>query len=375
MTSQNNFWIRILKPSEWCLFLFIIYCGVRLFILGQPPYVLERSVIFPGIEIGVLFYLLSLIKLVSKLNGLRPVRFFIYGLMTLFALSFYSTLNQTSKFDVFNRISAFFLLILLPFVFHLHARLERGSGSQDERIFSGIYQSIKASLSQFVQTIRPMWVLVSLICVYPWMTLILKSAPSADVDSSLAAIDRFLFSGVNPMRIMERIHSDLMSDWMAFCYTLYGLYVTWVIAVLFLREDQRGLKNASVILSLVFVIGYVGYTLFPALGPMYTQKFPFDLHFEYMGQLKTELMDKPRIDRDCFPSLHTAITFVVSWIAWREIRAIFWIFLPITLTMPFACVYLRYHYVADVLAGTILSFGLIALDAWMNRSQEKISHS
>ena len=158
-----------------------------------------------------------------------------------------------------------------------------------------------------------------------------------------------------------------MSDWMALCYTIYGLYAVIVIAVLFFRKDQRAVRKAAFLLSTAFAVGYVGYTLFPALGPMYTQEFAFDLHFQYLDSIKTQFMDVPRINRDCFPSLHTCITFLLTWISWKEIRPLFWVFLPVTLTMPFACVYLRYHYVADVLAGTLLCVLILGWDALLRK--------
>lgn len=281
---------------------------------------------------------------------------------------FITALRQGAELILLNRVSIGLLIHELPFVFVWNDW--RGSSVADKTFQheKKILAPVRNSISQFILTIRPILSLITLICIYPWMILLLKSAPSPDVDQVLASIDRAMCFGVNPMRIMERIHSDLMSDWMAFCYTRYGLYMIVVIAFLFLREDQRALKNAVWSLSLALGVGYVGYTLFPALGPMYTQKFPFSLHFEFMNQLKYEFMDKPRIDRDCFPSLHTAITFLVSWIAWKEIRPLFWIFLPITITMPFSCVYLRYHYVTDVLAGTLLSIAIVAIEVHLSNS-------
>ena len=66
-------------------------------------------------------------------------------------------------------------------------------------------------------------------------------------------------------------------------------------------------------------------------------------------------MDRTRITYDCFPSFHTAGALLLSWGCWRHARKVFWLTLPMVASIPFACVYLRYHYVIDVVAGIALA--------------------
>ena len=90
---------------------------------------------------------------------------------------------------------------------------------------------------------------------------------------------------------------------------------------------------------------------------MFTERFATDLSLFYLKPLKELLMDSMRVPRDCFPSLHTAVTLVIASALYRYARPLFLLFLPIVITIPLACVYLRYHYVVDVLAGTALAAG------------------
>ena len=52
-----------------------------------------------------------------------------------------------------------------------------------------------------------------------------------------------------------------------------------------------------------------------------------------------------RVDRDCFPSLHTALSAVALVYMWRHTRRLFWWSLPLVVSLWFSTVYLRYHYV------------------------------
>jgi membrane-associated phospholipid phosphatase len=49
---------------------------------------------------------------------------------------------------------------------------------------------------------------------------------------------------------------------------------------------------------------------------------------------------------------------VLLWGAFRHTRRLFWVLAPFVLCIPFACVYLRYHYVVDILAGLLLFLGV-----------------
>jgi membrane-associated phospholipid phosphatase len=62
-----------------------------------------------------------------------------------------------------------------------------------------------------------------------------------------------------------------------------------------------------------------------------------------------------RFKQDAFPSGHTAVVLLVLAYAWRSVRGLFWICLPLVVALILSTVYLRYHYVVDVLAGFLLA--------------------
>lgn len=86
-------------------------------------------------------------------------------------------------------------------------------------------------------------------------------------------------------------------------------------------------------------------------------------------------MDATRITYDCFPSMHTCCTVLLGWSAFRHVRPLFWWILPIVVSMPLACVYLRYHYVVDVLAGLALAAVMIWLTPRLRHSPSTATQS
>jgi membrane-associated phospholipid phosphatase len=80
-------------------------------------------------------------------------------------------------------------------------------------------------------------------------------------------------------------------------------------------------------------------------------------------------MDAARAPRDVFPSLHVAISALVWWYGARLGRFWFWgLSLPVFANW-ISTLYLRYHYLVDVLAGWVVAALAILLSAWLLRLQ------
>jgi membrane-associated phospholipid phosphatase len=187
---------------------------------------------------------------------------------------------------------------------------------------------------------------------------------------ALAKIDWTLFFGHNPNLLLESWIRPMLSEWMAFAYSSYGPLFAVVFGSLYLKKENNPAEEMIFMSTLALAIGYASYTFFPARGPMYAQKFTIPLDLYYMKEFKDLFMDQPRIDRDCFPSLHTAVTMISLFSAWKYIRPLFWLILPIAIFVPIACVYLRYHYVVDVLAGFVLAIMVIGLTKFVQKKKE-----
>lgn len=182
-----------------------------------------------------------------------------------------------------------------------------------------------------------------------------------DLDPEMAAIDRFLFFGHDPVRSLQAIIWAPLSEWLAFCYSFYAALFPLVFGIVRAAGGTRALKELALAVTLCMGIGLITYSLVPVVGPMFFTQFEVPIDAQYVQSLKEALMDRTRIPRDCFPSLHTANTLLLCWAAFRSSRRAFWLLLPFAASIPFACVYLRYHYVIDVLAGAALAAGVVAL--------------
>ena len=181
------------------------------------------------------------------------------------------------------------------------------------------------------------------------------------VDGSLRRIDEILFF-TEPSLALQRITRPWLTELMSAAYGLYFLYPTLVLTMLYRRGAFVDFREVGLALSLAFYLGLVGFMFVPAVGPRYAmaQEFtvPLDGYFltapaaEGWRALET-------IQRDCFPSLHTALTTITLIYLWRHRslphgRLLLSLCTPAIGLLWASTLYLRYHYGVDVLAGWIL---------------------
>ncbi len=201
------------------------------------------------------------------------------------------------------------------------------------------------------------WLAVVL-TIYAYSSTEASGALFGDADDALKHVDRALFFGHDPNVLLERVISPALSEWMAGCYVFYLFLFPIALGVVYAIDPPR-FRWLAFSVALTLALGYVGYSLVPARGPVFTTHFDVSLDVYYLQPVKEQLMDRMRVPRDCFPSLHTAASLVLLRGTYRSAPKLALALAPIVLTIPIACVYLRYHYVVDVIAGVAL-FALVA---------------
>jgi membrane-associated phospholipid phosphatase len=178
----------------------------------------------------------------------------------------------------------------------------------------------------------------------------------------LHAIDTAAFLGHNPNEMLDSIAWPPLTEVLQIDYALYYAVPVTLLASFALRRDWGGL-----VLALFLAIGclygsYVGYFFVPATGPNVNALGLYPAHFAepmkglFVAEpLRAALFAAETIKHDCFPSGHVALTLTCLAIARRSHRPTYrLLFVPVVL-LVFGTVYLRYHYVVDVVFGVLLA--------------------
>lgn len=180
-----------------------------------------------------------------------------------------------------------------------------------------------------------------------------------DIDPLLIRIDYFLF-GVHPTVWIERWIVPWLTDLMSVAYGSYYFLPVLLMMVLYLKGREQELNLSLFVLVFGYYISFIGYILFPAIGPRYTlthlQTIPLEGSF-LTDWVRDGLNALEHNKRDVMPSGHTQIALVVLYLSYRYERIVFYLFLPIVTGLILSTIYLRYHYVVDLFAGGGLAVG------------------
>jgi len=177
-------------------------------------------------------------------------------------------------------------------------------------------------------------------------------------DHALRALDGALF-GTDPVLWLDRLVTPASTEWFAFFYWSYfPLIAAWIVPVMLLERRARLLDELGLGLLLVVGTTHLLYMVVPGWGPYHA----------FAGIFPTPLPPGPWLDRvrdavhaggalkDIFPSLHTALPVYLTLFGFRHRRlrpygAAWPPSALVTLNVVAAAVFLRWHYVVDVLAG------------------------
>ncbi len=204
--------------------------------------------------------------------------------------------------------------------------------------------------------IRNWYPIAIILILYRELAFLIPEVNPHDIDPILIKLDYLIF-GVHPTVWMEKIINPILTEISQLLYSTYYFLPIILGIVVYFDEDKRNFHHVFFGIIFAFYLSYMGYIIFPAVGPR------FSLHHLQTNMIVGLFLTLPLRDilnglelvmRDAFPSGHTMVTLVILYYAWFYARRVFYIYLPITAIIIFSTVYLRYHYVVDIIFGAIL---------------------
>jgi membrane-associated phospholipid phosphatase len=210
--------------------------------------------------------------------------------------------------------------------------------------------------AEFLRTLLPF---VMCIAVYTNLHDTVRYVNAHDIHPQLSAIEGWIFGG-QPVLWAEAYITPARTE---FFNTFYAnFYVVAPSVVLILWFSGRTVEARTVLLGIIlcFYTGYVLYVIFPAAPPR--------LYYASLGLFTVKLTGGPmtnfqeyligmmpnHAERAAFPSLHSAVSCLSLYYSWKYCRWYFPILLVFVLGLLTSTVYLRHHWVVDLLAGMCL---------------------
>ena len=206
---------------------------------------------------------------------------------------------------------------------------------------------------------RTMLPFLMCIAVYTNLHDTVRYVNTHDVHAQLAAIEEWIFGG-QPVVWAERYITRGRTEFFNLFYANFYLVAPSVVIVLWTSGRKAGARHALLGVIVCFYTGYVLYVIFPAAPPR--------LYFESLGLFEVTLRGGPitsfqqaliemmpnQAARAAFPSLHAGVSAVSLYYAWTYCRWFFPVLLAFVAGLLLSTVYLRHHYVVDLIAGVLL---------------------
>ena len=201
--------------------------------------------------------------------------------------------------------------------------------------------------------------IVMCIAVYTNLHDTVRFVNPHDIHQHLAAAEQWLFGG-QPVVWAEQYITRGRTEFFNLFYANFYVVAPSVVMLLWFTGRRPQARHVLLGTIICFYSGYVLYVMFPAAPPR--------LYFESLGLFSVTLRGGPITDfqqaliemvpnhaaRAAFPSLHAAVSCLSLVYAWRHLRWFFPILLAFVIPLLVSTVYLRHHWVVDLLAGAAL---------------------
>lgn len=188
------------------------------------------------------------------------------------------------------------------------------------------------------------------------------------IDNLLIKWDYMIF-GVNPTQWLHNISFPALTELLQIVYSTF-FFLPVILGYDLLKNKRIEAFNYTAFMVVYgFMLSFIGYFLFPAIGPRFTLHQFEMTNIELPGIILTNFLREiintaegvpagtinpiAVVQRDVFPSGHTQMTLIVMIYALKYKSKTAKFVVPVGTLLVFSTVYLRYHYVVDVIAGII----------------------
>ena len=213
------------------------------------------------------------------------------------------------------------------------------------------------------------WYIVPVVLItFKELYFMIKPIRIFDHDEMFILIDRWMF-GTDPTHLLSQISTPVLTEILQIVYGTF--YLLPILLGLFLLRKKRyvAMDYAVFIVIYGFYLSYLGYFIWPGIGPRFTlhnfETINQDLPGLFLTNFLREIVNSGEsipagtlnpadvVQRDIFPSGHTMITLIVMYLSVRLKSRSRYFFVPIGTLLIFSTVYLWYHYVIDLIGGLL----------------------
>lgn len=175
-----------------------------------------------------------------------------------------------------------------------------------------------------------------------------------NLDSFFDSSDKILFGCSPSMEFSRILPQAFVSEIMYFGYFSYFCtFLLLFVCVYFKKNEVAGNVIFCVLCS--FFIFYIIFIFVPVSGPQFYYPFPHNRTPDgyFFCSLVRTLQNSGEQPTGAFPSSHVGMTLISVWFLFKHFRRLFYFALPIAVILTASTVYIKAHYLVDVVAAFV----------------------
>ena len=183
--------------------------------------------------------------------------------------------------------------------------------------------------------------------VAPWLL-------PADREWALLSVDHVWF-GYSWEGWCGKGYSPWVGDFLEAVYGTFYFFPVFLTGILVWKKDREGIFGTLDRLVLTLLLVFCGYLLVPARSPYGFMEYPGLIPSDGIQiRFHQIIVDQPWTKRDCFPSGHVLLSAYAAWLCWLRARPWAWLMVPWAVFTLVGTLYLRYHFLVDVVVSLLL---------------------
>lgn len=227
-----------------------------------------------------------------------------------------------------------------------------------------IWQGIK-TLSPFINRMRLLWNIILMNFAFTSIRYIIPILGKNPLDSSLANIDIWIV-GRDLSIWAQQFYCKPLTEIMSFGYMLFIVFLFFTFSIYAFKADLNKLCRFCFGIFTLYALGISGYSIVPAQGPLvhFAGAYSCNLEGYYFTELNRMMVAFGSSGYDVFPSLHAGVGLFLLLFYRKYDRPLYFIYLIPFVLLVLSTIYLRYHYLIDILVGIPLSILCYHVGEW-----------
>lgn len=233
----------------------------------------------------------------------------------------------------------------------------------------GLYQNT-------IEFIRYFLPLLALIYLYKETDLLNNFIFKENLDPILIRMEEYVFGCQPSLEFAEHLSSNAFAEIMYFGYFSYYLMLIGVPLYMFLKKDHIVASKVMFMIICSFLMYYLIFIIFPAGGPQfYFTNWPALPEGYLFGPLMRFIQSWGEAPTAAFPSSHVSICLMLIILCFSFAGTLVKFVLPVGFLLVLSTVYIRAHYVLDIVAALLVTPLIFLLaDLMMKKTVIKYSN-